>query len=98
MRYISREEFYEFMNDLLRKLDRINRDPEFVFFDERGLCDELNISKRHARDLRLEGKIRYSKDGGKLYYRLSWISEYIAKFEIEIPKSDLLKFKKKYGL
>jgi hypothetical protein len=80
----------EFMREFKSEVLKFQRPADQVIIDEVELCSILHISKRHAADLRKEGKIRYSKDGGKLFYKLSWVLEYIDKHRVEPPVSSLL--------
>ena len=79
----------EFIRELKSEVLKFQRPADQVIIDEVELCDILHISKRHAVDLRKEGKIKYSKDGGKLFYKLSWVLEYIDKYMVEPPTSFL---------
>lgn len=88
----------DFVKELKAELLILQKDPETIILDETDLCNLLHISKRHAIDLRKEGKIRYAKDGGKIYYKLSWVLEYIDKFRVDVPENLLLTAKiKKNG-
>ena len=80
----------DFVKELKAELLILQKDPETIILDETDLCNLLHISKRHAIDLRKEGKIRYAKDGGKIYYKLSWVLEYIDKFRVDVPENLLL--------
>jgi hypothetical protein len=77
--------------ELIREIRSIvanaHRSADQVILDETEFCEKLHISKRHAADLRREGKIKYSKDGGKIYYKLSWVLEYIDRYSIAPPIS-----------
>ena len=77
----------DFLQELRRAVEKAQRSPDQVILDETDLCEMLHISKRHAADLRAEGKLRYAKDGGKLYYKLSWVLDYIDRYAIKIPDS-----------
>ena len=77
----------DFVRELRRAVEKAQRPPDQVILDETDLCEMLHISKRHAADLRAEGKLRYAKDGGKLYYKLSWVLEYIDYYSIKTPTS-----------
>ena len=79
-------EAQEFIRELKSEVLKFQRPADEIVIDEVEMCSMLHISKRHAADLRREGKIQYSKDGGKLFYKLSWILEYIEKFKASIPK------------
>lgn len=85
-RYSSEQEI-ELFQEILSEIQKLYRDPDIVILDETDLCNLLHISKRHAIDLRKEGKIRYAKDGGKIYYKLSWVLEYIDKFRVDVPEN-----------
>lgn len=76
-------EAQEFIRVLKSEVLKFQRPADQVIIDEVELCNILHISKRHAADLRKEGKIEYSKDGGKLFYKLSWILKYIDKFKAQ---------------
>lgn len=96
---MSRDDFFrspsaqEFLRELRHEIQRVHRPPEQVVLDETDLCNLLRISKRHAADLRREGKLRFSKDGGKIYYKLSWVLEYIEAYRIDPPTSYLNRLK-----
>ena len=77
----------DFVRELRMAVEKAQRSPDQVILDETELCEMLHISKRHAADLRAEGKLRYAKDGGKLYYKLSWVLEYIDRYTVTPPAS-----------
>lgn len=87
----------DFVKELKAELLILQKDPETIILDETDLCNLLHISKRHAIDLRKEGKIRYAKDGGKIYYKLSWVLEYIDKYRVDPPTTSFLIKNKKYA-
>ena len=80
-------EAQEFIREIKSEVLKFQRPADQVIIDEVEMCSMLHISKRHAADLRKEGKIQYAKDGGKLFYKLSWILEYIDRNRIDTPKS-----------
>lgn len=82
-------EAQEFIRVLKSEVLKFQRPADQVIIDEVELCNILHISKRHAADLRREGKIKYAKDGGKLFYKLSWILDYIDFYKVEPPHSKL---------
>jgi hypothetical protein len=86
---LNNPQVQEMLREIRSVLQTAQRPPDQVILDEVALCEMLHISKRHAADLRAESKLRYAKDGGKLYYKLSWVLEYIDKFTPKPPK-DLL--------
>ena len=67
-------------------LERVNRrkitDPEFIFLDNAELKQLLCISDSAAARWRLQGKLRFSVVGRKIYYRLSDISKMIREHQI----------------
>lgn len=85
----SHEDFFkspsaqEFLRELRYELQKAQRPAEQVILDEADFCNYLKISKRHSANLRTSGAITYSKAGGKLYYRLSDILNFIAKHEVK---------------
>ena len=74
---LNNPQVQEMLREIRSVLQTAQRPPDQVILDEVELCEMLHISKRHAADLRAEGKLMYAKDGGKLYYKLSWVLEYI---------------------
>ena len=84
---LNNPQVQEMLREIRSVLQTAQRPPDQVILDEVELCEMLHISKRHAADLRAEGKLRYAKDGGKLYYKLSWVLEYIDKYTVKPPAS-----------
>ncbi len=84
---LNNSQVQEILRELQRVLQTAQRPPDQVILDEVALCEMLHISKRHAADLRAERKLKYAKDGGKLYYKLSWVLEYIDKHTVKPPAS-----------
>lgn len=72
-----------FFRDLRQEILNNQRPPSEVIFDEIDFCSLLNISKRHAANLRANRLITYSKSGGKIYYKLSDVLNFIEKYEIK---------------
>ncbi|MFM7681716.1 MAG: helix-turn-helix domain-containing protein [Bacteroidota bacterium] len=79
----------EFIKEIKSLVLKGQRPPEEIILDETDLCDLLNISKRHAADLRKEGVLKYSKIGGKLFYLLSDVLDMIKNYRIDIPTNNL---------
>lgn len=77
----------EFLKRIEKATEKTHRPPDEVILDEVDLCNTLKISKRHAADLRREGLIRYAKSGGKLYYKLSWVLEFIDRNTVLPPQN-----------
>ena len=96
---ISHENFFktphaqEFLKELRQELLYAQRPANQIIFDESELCAYLKISKRHAANLRSSGAITYSKAGGKLYYKLSDVLEYIDRNKVNAIKEDNKFFK-----
>lgn len=84
----SSEDFFkspsaqEFLNKLNDQFLNAQRPPEQIFLDDPSLCQYLNISKRHAANLRARREITYYKAGGKLYYKLSDIIAFVEKSKV----------------
>ena len=72
-------ELKEFLLELDQRTLRNTRDASEVILDDVDFCKYLHISKRKTAELRAQRKIRYSKTGGKIYYFLSDILEYVRK-------------------
>lgn len=89
--------FDEFISEFRNELLLLRKDPETIILDETDLLSYLHICKRTAAKLRSSGKIRYAKDGGKIYYKLSWVLEYIDKFRVDVPATSFFKKNKKYA-
>jgi hypothetical protein len=77
----------EFIREIREEFQKSQKPPDQIILDETDLCNMLHISKRHAADLRKEGKLKYAKDGGKIYYKLSWVIDYIDNHTIRPPSS-----------
>ena len=84
---LNNTQVQEMLREIRSVLQTAQRPPDQVILDEVALCEMLHISKRHAADLRAEGKLKYAKDGGKLYYKLSWVLEYIDRYTVTLPAS-----------
>ena len=59
------------------------RPAEEVILDEKGMQRYLSISPRTAAQLRVDGRITYYKQGGKIYYKLSDILAYVEENKVE---------------
>ena len=82
-KFIERPSYEELIRDIRQELINNQRPPNEVILDETDFCSLLHISKRHAANLRANRLITYSKSGGKIYYRLSDVLEFIEKNEIK---------------
>lgn len=88
----------EFLRDLRHELLKVQRPPNEVILDEVDFCQFLKISKRHAANLRSTGAITYSKAGGKIYYKLSDVLDFIEKNQIKSVDVSTNVFKSKIQL
>lgn len=79
-REISNEKLLEILRE---DISNIKRPPNEIILDESEFCELLHISKRHAANLRANRMITYSKSGGKIYYLLSNVLEFIEKNQIQ---------------
>jgi 3-methyladenine DNA glycosylase Tag len=83
------EEFFrlpsveEVFRRIREEITNAQRPAKEVILDESDFIRTLKISKRQAAKMRAEGVITYSKIGGKLYYRLSDILEYLDRHEVK---------------
>jgi Helix-turn-helix domain len=84
----------EFLKEIRHEFLKSQRPPEQVILDEVDFCQYLKISKRHAADLRSEGKVTYSKIGGKLYYKLSDVLCFIETYQVKSIHENIRLFKK----
>ncbi|MFK7808367.1 MAG: helix-turn-helix domain-containing protein [Saprospiraceae bacterium] len=75
---LSREHY----DAIIEKLDFINKDlrkkssVKRFFLDNKSFNDLMGVSPGTAKLWREEGKIGYSKIGGKIYYRMSDIEKF----------------------
>ncbi len=77
----------EFIREIREEFLKSQKPADQIILDETDLCNMLHISKRHAADLRKEGKLKFAKDGGKIYYKQSWVIDYIDQHTIRPPNS-----------
>jgi len=81
--FFKQPSYEELIRDFRQELINNQRPPNEVILDETDFCNLLHISKRHAANLRANRMITYSKSGGKIYYRLSDVLEFIEKNQIK---------------
>lgn len=81
--FFKHPSYEELIRDFRQELLNNQRPPNEVILDETDFCNLLHISKRHAANLRANRLITYSKSGGKIYYRLSHVLEFIEKNQIK---------------
>jgi len=84
----------EFIQELRHEIFKYQRPADQVILDEVDFCQFLRISKRHASDLRSEGQITYSKIGGKIYYKLSDILNFVERHQVKSVSDTVRLFKK----
>lgn len=83
------EEFFrlpsvqEFLRMIRKEFTEAKRPADEVILNETDFLRTLKISKRQAAKLRAEGAISYSKHGGRIYYKLSSVLDYINKYEVK---------------
>lgn len=78
----------DLFNKLLRKVDNITENLnilnsskkqvlESTWLTSAEVCALLNISPRKLQQLRSDNLIQFNKAGKKIYYKSSWIDEYL---------------------
>ena len=77
----------EFIREIREEFLKSQKPADQIILDETDLCNMLHISKRHAADLRKEGKLKFAIDGGMIYYKQSWVIDYIDQHTIRPPNS-----------
>lgn len=75
--YSRNPEFKQLLLDIEEIQSRAYRDAKEVILDDLDLCKLLKISRRKSAEIRNKREIRYYKSGGKVYYFLSDVLEYI---------------------
>ena len=81
-KFAKNPSYEELIRDFRQELFNNQRPPNEIILDEVDFCKLLKISKRHAANLRANRLISYSKSGGKIYYLLSNVLEFIEKNQI----------------
>ena len=79
---LSKEDLDKIKNELEEIKTQVKKItvPNEAFMDNKQFTKLMNISVRTAHAWRKEGKIGYSQEGKKIYYRLSDISIFLEKF------------------
>lgn len=72
----------EFLIEIKEIISSCQRPAHEILLDDKNLCKFLQISPRHAANLRAKREITFSKAGGKIYYRLSDVLDFIKKHEV----------------
>lgn len=71
---LSTQQYKELVNrldELNKKLEEKQKNPQDTFLDNQEFLQLMNISKRTAQTWRDEGVISFSQIGSKIYYRMS---------------------------
>ena len=63
-----------YLEDLIKN----GQENKLNWLDTTDVCRQLNISKRTLAHFRESGQLPYSKIGGKVFYRLNDIDNYLA--------------------
>lgn len=76
---LSKEEFDEMKNDLKEVKDRICNltAPEERIIENQEFLKMMKVSYKTARGWRNDGKIGYTKEGNKIYYRMSDVRDFL---------------------
>ncbi len=76
---LSKEAFEKIKTELEEIKSQVKKItvPNEAFMDNKQFTKLMNISARTAHAWRKEGKIGYSKEGKKIYYRLSDIGKFL---------------------
>lgn len=82
---ISKEQFQKIENDIKEIKTHVKKItvPNESFIDNEQFANLMGVSKRTAHIWRTEGKIGYSKEGKKIYYRLSDIENFLDAYYYE---------------
>ena len=82
---MSKAIFEEMRNDLKEVKQRVNEltVPGERFVENREFLKLMKISNKTAHIWRAEGKIGYSKEGNKIYYRMTDIQEFLKRYHYE---------------
>ena len=90
--YLKRwPELKEFINEIDEKINKTTRPPEEVILDDVDLRNFLKISKRQAAKIRSERRITFYKTGGRIYYSLRDVLNYVKRHEVSAIQSSLTK-------
>ena len=76
---LSKEDYNELKSELLEIKNHVRKIvvPNEAFLDNNEFTNMMNISPRTAQLWRDNGKIGYSQEGKKIYYRLSDIEKFL---------------------
>lgn len=78
------------LQEIDERIYKALRPAEEVIHDDVDLRIILKISKRQAAKLRAEKRITYFKSGGKIYYTLADILQYVKKHKVSAIDLPLL--------
>lgn len=73
----------EILREIRNEILNLQRPADEILLHDEALCAYLNISKRHSANLRAQRQITYSKSGGRIYYKLSDVLDFINKNQVK---------------
>lgn len=79
---LSKTEFEEMKNDLKEVKERICNltAPEERIVENQEFLKMMKVSYKTARAWRNDGKIGYTKEGNKIYYRMSDVKDFMERY------------------
>ena len=79
---LPKEAYEELLNDIKEVKKRVNdlTAPDERIIENQEFLKIMNVSYKTARTWRIEGKIGYTKEGNKIYYRTSDIRDFLDRF------------------
>lgn len=82
-KFRSRPEMIEFLKALRWEFFNLQRPAEEIFLDDVDLRKYLKVSARTTATYRSEELIHYSKVGGRVYYKLSEVIQFVDRHRVE---------------
>jgi helix-turn-helix protein len=83
----DRGKFETYMESLLERIDLLHKkmdkllsnkkDDELKLLDNQDLCQLLNVNKRTLQRYRSKGILKYLRVGGKTFYTVDHVNEFI---------------------
>ena len=87
MMYTDKENLEAFMERVLEQIELLHqktdkllsnkKDNDIKLFDNQDLCQLLNVNKRTLQRYRSKGTLKYVRIGGKTFYTLNNVNEFI---------------------
>ncbi len=87
MMYTDKENIEAFMERVLEQIELLHqktdkllsnkKDNDIKLFDNQDLCQLLNVNKRTLQRYRSKGILKYVRIGGKTFYTLNNVNEFI---------------------